>query len=178
MPDLVDFPFDCETIQSWKRKTQEQTYSAVEQKKRVAKRFLDLFLASSHRCRVRYAPVSRHWLARPDRTNLFGGIVTNREYKIELRSARLSKLVPFLAPETIRVKVGLLKLAQCFRSNFSSGMTACAISSECRLAFMVEVASAIIDRAEFPVHRKRTLYRPCISVPQLQQLGPQQDVSG
>src|SRR6204780_5899366 len=138
MPNLVNFLFDCEPIQSWKRKAQEQTYSAVEQKKRVAKRFLDSLLASSNRCRVGYAPMSCHGLAGPDGTNLFGGIVTNREHKIEIRSTRLSQLVPCLASETIRGKAGLLKLAQCFQSNGSSGMAACAISSECRLDLMVE----------------------------------------
>src|SRR6266704_2927292 len=52
------------------------------------------------------------------------------------------------------------------------------------LPFPLRIASAMIERAEFPVHRKRTLYRPCIVVicqqktterhPQLQHAGAQQ----
>jgi hypothetical protein len=90
MPDLIDFFFDCEPIQSRERKAQEQTDSVVQQEKRIAKRFLDLLFGSTHRCWVGYAPMGGHRLTGPDRADLFGRIVANRKNKIELWSPGLA----------------------------------------------------------------------------------------
>ena len=48
-----------------------------------------------------------HRLARPERTRLPGGIVTNREHKIELRSVRANELVPVFGAVAIGVEVQL-----------------------------------------------------------------------
>src|SRR6516164_7184688 len=52
MPDAVYFFLDCETIESRKRQTQEQTDSSIEHQVRISKRLFDLFWCSSNCCRI------------------------------------------------------------------------------------------------------------------------------
>ncbi len=59
----------------------------------------DLGLGARGRRGIGNPPVRGHRLARPDRADLTGRVVTDREDEIERRGARLGELVPGLGPQ-------------------------------------------------------------------------------
>ena len=62
--DRVDFFLQRETIESGERKVEKETDPSVQQKKGVAKSFLDLVFRSLNGSWIGDAPVRRHWLPR------------------------------------------------------------------------------------------------------------------
>src|SRR5215472_17058414 len=116
-------------------KIKKQTDPAVEHKKCIAERFLNLLGRARNGGGVGHAPMRRHRLAGPDRADFFGRVVADREYEIELGCSRLCKLIPALASHSRCGNVGRLKLAQSFGPYLARWIASGAVSGEGRLAF-------------------------------------------
>ena len=138
-------------------KGQEQCDATVEQKECVAKCSLNLFLCPFHRSRVWHSPVSSHRKPRPHGTNLFRCIAANSNHEVEFGSIRSRELRPRLAPQLAGRYVNGFELLQCLEPHNTGRMTACTVRSESRGSLLVHDASAMIERAELPVHKNSTL---------------------
>ena len=101
--------------------------------------------------------MGRHRLTGPDGANFLGRVITNCEHKIEFRRTGCGELIPILATCTVRGQVGNFKLMQRLWVNTSRGMTSRAVCSEVGRPFRFMIASAMMERAELPVHRNKTL---------------------
>ncbi len=108
--DVVEFLLESEPIDCSKWKGEEKADSAIEEEEGVAESLLYLLGCARDRRRIGNTPVCRYRLTWPHRANLFHGVVTNGEDKVELGSVGFRKFVPTLAPEIVRRNVCDLKL--------------------------------------------------------------------
>ena len=155
--NAVDFFLECKFVDAGQRQRQEQTNPALDHEKGIPIGPLQ-FVLNSRDCRwIGNSPMRSHGLARPHRANFLRRIVTDGEYEIEPGRVRLRKFVPALTAETFRRYPGGFKLAERFQANRSRGMASGAVGSELGRPLKLRIASAMTERAEFPVHRNRTL---------------------
>ncbi len=106
---------------------------------------------------IRHAPMRRHRLTGPHRARFAGGIVANRENKIERRRARARKLVPGFRSKAGRVVAEAVQKPQRFRMHTALRLAAGAVGAKSSCASLFKIASAMIERAELPVQRNSAL---------------------
>src|SRR5215469_7725161 len=82
--------------------------------------------------------MSGHRLSGPHRTYLFRSVVTNGKYEMQFRRTGTSEFIPTLAACFLDRNVTVFELVQCLWPNFSSWMTACAVSGEVGFAFVIQ----------------------------------------
>ncbi len=157
MTDVIKFLVDRQSIEARKWQAQEKADSTFEDHEGIAEGFFNLLYSASYCGRIRYAPMGRHRLAWPDRTDLFSSVVTNGEDKIQLWRSWLGNLLPALAACPIGWQLGILQLLQRLGMNTSRRMTPGAVSCGVRETLLFMIASAMMERAEFPVQRNKTL---------------------
>lgn len=138
MTDLIDFLLDGQFVETRQWQAQEKTDSAVENHESLTEGLLDLLGCAGYCGRVRYAPVRGHRLARPDRANFFGGVVTNGEHEIQVGGVGLGEFVPIFAASAIGGQLSQLKLSQCLWVNTPRGVASGAVSRKVGEALTIE----------------------------------------
>src|SRR5271157_3684522 len=138
LPDAIDFFFQRQAIERCQRKREKKTDPPVENEERVAKSAVDFGGVSVNGGRVGNSPVRGHGLSRPQWTGFLGGIVANREDKMQVGSAGARKFIPTLTAQAGRRYASFLNLLQRFGTNRPRGMTPGAVGREGRLALVVE----------------------------------------
>ena len=98
-----------------------------------------------------------HRLTGPHGADFFGGVVTDREDEIERGGIGACKLLPALAAQALRGEMSGFQLLERRWVHSSCGMAACAVRFKVGAPLWLRMASAMMERAEFPVHRNRTL---------------------
>jgi hypothetical protein len=124
------------------------------------------------------SPVSRLRLTRPERADFLCGVVTDREDEIEFGCVGLCELVPTLASERVRPQMRILQLRDSLRSNYSRWAPPSTVGGDVRAALRFIIAWAMMERAEFPVRRNKTLWCSCMLFRHWQQVGLQQGCFG
>ena len=157
MADVIDFSLDRQLVQTRKGQAQEQADSSFELEVGIAKGMFDLLWRTFQCGGIGNAPMRRHGLPRPDGTRFLRRIVANGEDKIHLWGSRLCELFPALAAQAPSRQVRHFDQFQRFRPHDSRRVTSRTVTCEKGLPLPLRIASAIIERAEFPVHRNRTL---------------------
>src|SRR5262245_5363808 len=94
---------------------------------------------------------------RPDRANLCCSIVADREDEIELRGTRLGELQPALRAHAAYVVIHLSQQIERIWMHLAFRMASSRNARKFPCPARLRISSAIIDRAEFPVHRNSTL---------------------
>jgi len=155
--DVVEFLLQGEFVYRGKEQAKKETDSEINNEEGISEGLFDLLRRANNCCRGGgNAPVCGHRLARPHRTDLFCGVVTDGEYKIELWGIQICKLIPTLAPETARRNMRELKLLMPRDAPFPKGDCQ-HVRGELGRPLKFRMASAMIERAELPVHRNNTL---------------------
>src|SRR5258706_14832363 len=98
-----------------------------------------LRVAALHRGGVVDAPVRLARRAGPDRADLAGRVIADRDDQIHLRCIRRSELIPTLGART-RLDALFVQQLQGKRIYFSGGLAARAIGAKTPLAGMIEVS--------------------------------------
>ena len=155
-PD-VQFLLQGEGIERRKWKAEKEADSAVERSKCLFERALDLLRRSGYGRWIANPPVRSHGLARPQGAQLFCRAVAHSKNKIERRRTGSCELVPRLAAQVVRAETGRLDLPKGFGPHESRGMASSTWAAKLGKPFFLIIASAMMERAEFPVHRNRTL---------------------
>src|ERR1035437_5865588 len=137
-PDAIHFFFQREAIEGRQRKSEKKTDSPVQNKKRIAEGAFDFGGVSVNGGRIGNSPVRGHGLSRPQRAGFLGGVVANREYEVQLRSAGSPEFVPALTTQPACRDASHLKLRQSFGTNRPRGMTSSAVGGESWPSFVVE----------------------------------------
>ena len=106
---------------------------------------------------IGHTPMRRHWLPRPERTDLLRGVVADREDEIEFRCVRSRKLFPALGSQAGHVVVQPSQQIEGVGMNPAFRVASCRERSESACPDRLRIASAMIERAEFPVQRNKTL---------------------
>lgn len=132
MTDIIEFLLDRQFIEARKWQAQEEANSAFEDHEGISEGFFNLFRRAGDGSRVRNAPMGRHGLAWPDRTDLFGRVIANCENKMEFRRSEFGKFVPILAARPIGRQFRVLQLLQRLGMNTSCSMASCAVGGEVR----------------------------------------------
>ena len=99
----------------------------------------------------------RHWLSGPNGARFGRGLIAHREHEVHKRRIGLGKLVPVFATQSFGSQAVLFKNFQCKRIYTSCRMTPRAKALNLSFPRALRIASAIMLRAELPVHRNRTL---------------------
>ncbi len=106
LSDIVELPLECEAVESFQWQAEQEADSALENKKRIAKRPFDFRFGSMNGRWVWNTPMGGHRLSGPDWANLFRRVVTNRKNKVEIGRARQRKFIPCFAAQTLGWQVG------------------------------------------------------------------------
>lgn len=88
--------------------------------------------------RIGNAPMRRYRLARPDRTGLFGRVITNGEDEVQLRCSRARKLSPVLASQGFDWHIRSLKQLERFGPHPACWVAPRAICGEGRRSLFIE----------------------------------------
>src|SRR6476646_8517674 len=110
MTNAVEFLPEGEVIESLQRKAEKQADSAIQNKKRLAKRPFDLRLAPASCCGIGNTPMGRHRLPGPHRADLVCRVVTNGEHKVEPGRVGQGEFIPGLAASTADRDMRLVEL--------------------------------------------------------------------
>src|SRR6202521_6400469 len=137
-PNSIHFFFQRKAIQGRQRQSEKETDAPVKSKKRLAEGACDFGGVSSNGSRIGHSPVRGHGMSGPDRANLLGSVVANREDELHLGGAGARELTPALARQAGCGNACQLKLLQRFGMHRPRGMTSGAVGGEDRLSFMVE----------------------------------------
>src|ERR1700687_426680 len=113
-PNAIHFLLQREPIQGHQRQSEKETDAPVKSKKRLAEGAFDFGGVSVHGSRIWYSPVRGHGMSRPDRANLLGSVVANREDELHLGSAGAREFIPALAAQAGCGNASQLKLLQRF----------------------------------------------------------------
>jgi hypothetical protein len=97
-------------------------------------------------------------MSRPNRADFLRRVVTHGNNEVHLWRTGAGKFVPALASCFPDWHVCQFQLLQRFWPNLACWMTTGIVREEVRLALWLRMASAMIDRAELPVHENSTLY--------------------
>ena len=98
-----------------------------------------LFLRRAfHRRRIFDAPVCRHRLAGPHRTDFLGRMVTDRKHEVEVRRTWRREFVPALGPKTLNRQMVLYQSRDSQRMHRTTWVTAAAECMEPPLAVMTQ----------------------------------------
>ncbi len=106
---------------------------------------------------IRNSPMCSHRLARPQRARFPRRVVTDGKHKIERWRAGIGELAPRLRAITRGVVAETLKEFQRFRMHAPLGLASGAVGAELPGPHVAQIASAMMERAELPVHRNSTL---------------------
>jgi hypothetical protein len=157
LTDATDFLFYGEGIKTGEREAKQNANSSVEHQESVTERSLDLFRCAIDRCRVWNAPVRGRRLPRPNRTDFLGGIITNRENEIHTWCCGSREFFPWFAAQFRSGEFSEFQLSECagMYAPFGRLPALYAVKFAAPLRFMM--ASAMMERAEFPVHKNKTL---------------------
>ena len=110
-----------------------------------------------HGSRIGHSPVRGHGLSRPDRAGFLGRVVANREDELHSGAPRRENSSQLLLRKPVVEMPASLKLLQRFGTNRPRRMTSGAVAVKTGFPLWLRIASAMMERAEFPVHRNRTL---------------------
>jgi len=107
--------------------------------------------------RVGNAPMHPRRLAGPNRADFALGIVANADYDIERLRIRRGELVPALGAIALNREATLSQQLQRGRVHLALWVTSGRKSAKTPSPSRLRIASARIERAEFPVQRNNTL---------------------
>ena len=136
---------------------QEEADAPVQRPERLVVSPLDLLRSSVNGGWIGDAPMYRHRLAGPERTHFFRCVVAHRKDKTEMGCFGCRELIPRLAACVCGTQPRPFDLTNGFRPHRSGRMAARAVGSEVAPPLRFMIASAMMERAELPVHRNRTL---------------------
>src|SRR3977135_2854328 len=98
-PDAIHFFFQRKAIDRCQRQSEKETYSPIENKKRLAEGAFNRRGVSMNRGGIGHSPMRGHGMSRPDRASFLGSVVANREDEVHLGSAGAREFVPALAAQ-------------------------------------------------------------------------------
>src|SRR5438270_1064656 len=107
--NTVDFFFDRQRIQACERQAGKQTDAPLKHDECVTKCPRNLFPRSGDRCRVGDPPMGCHRLTGPNLADFRGGVVADREDKVQLRGSWLDELLACLASHFVGGLTGVFE---------------------------------------------------------------------
>ena len=123
----------------------------------IAECFFDLLFGSGDGCGIGNPPVRGHRLAGPHGADFIRGVVADREDEVDLGGVRPAELIPALAAIAGGRKMRLFQLSKRVRIDNARRWLPALYAVKFGRPRKFKIASAMIDRAEFPVQRNRTL---------------------
>src|SRR5579864_1069873 len=150
-PDPIDPSLDRQLVEARQRQPEEQSNTAIECHKRVAKRPLQHRLILAGISGIGNSPMRRHWLAGPDWTSLLGCRIAECEHEVHSWCSVSRKFAPALAAKSFRRNPRGLQLAYRERMDDAMRMASRAVRGKPRLSFVVQDS--------FGENRSRTI--PC-----------------
>ena len=157
MPNAIDLLLDRETVERPQRQAQEQPDAPVEG---------DEGLRENARCTSSGVPMTGagprypnapSWAGQAPLANFLGGVVAHGKHKIHRRSAGLRELVPVLLRASAVGRFAASSSSNASGRTLPEGWLPALQAVKRGLPQRFIMASAVIVRAEFAVHRKRTL---------------------
>jgi hypothetical protein len=130
LTNLPDVLVQCESIQLFEWQARKKLNAATKGMGCISKRLALLDVGASYRCRIRHAPVRGHRLPRPERTRLGGGLIVDRNHKVELRRVRSGEFFPALASQAVDRDPLLTQELERERMDFAFRMTPRAVRAE------------------------------------------------
>ena len=150
-------PLQRQAVEGGERQAAEDADALVEHAVRVGEGQRPLGLAAFRTRGIGQAPVRAHGLARPDRADLLGGVVADREDEIERRRIGPGKLLPGFGAQALGRVVEALRAAPApGDGSRPRGWLPALWAMNLPLPSRFITHSAMTERAELWVHRNRT----------------------
>src|SRR5262249_18167081 len=136
--DPLEPPLQAQPIEAADRQGRENANALMQHPVRILERERDLSRGAFGFGWIGNAPMRRHRLAGPHRTDLARGVVADGEGKIERRRARLGELVPRLRAQARRVVAEARQELDCVRVYTALRLATRAVGTEFTGAELVQ----------------------------------------
>src|SRR5262249_36173730 len=136
--DLLEPPLQAQPIEASDRQRRENSNAWMQHPVRILERKGDLSRGAFGFDRIGNAPMRRHRLAGPHRTDFARRVVADGEGKIERRRARLRELIPRLRTKARGVVAEALQELDCVRVDLALRLAARAVGTEFTGAELVQ----------------------------------------
>ncbi len=155
--DLADFLLQREPFQTRGIKAREQGDAPMKNGEGFRESQALFVIGTGDRRGIGHAPMGRDRLSGPGRANFARCVIANGDAEIQIRRVGLREFVPVFAPCASGGNSFFCQPFQGKRVDRSRRVAARAEGAETALANWFNKASAMMLRAELPVHRKSTV---------------------